>query len=120
MGDEAAGGDPQLTEADKRDNVIRLAFGGSEERFKEFLDVIRQEIPPGTSVVHAMAPVATILGALDNCRPGSRRSAGFSGAAGGDLLESASGGGDAGAPAAPLPSRLPDSAGYRLAATGLD
>jgi hypothetical protein len=51
MDDEAAGGDPQLSEAEKRDNVIRLAFGGSEERFNEFLDVIRQEIPPGTAVV---------------------------------------------------------------------
>jgi hypothetical protein len=50
MGDEPAG-DAQLTDADKRRNVIRLAFGGSEERFKEFLDVIRQEIPPGTGVV---------------------------------------------------------------------
>jgi hypothetical protein len=40
-----------LSEADKRANVIRLAFGGSEERFDEFLRVIRQEIPPGTTVV---------------------------------------------------------------------
>ena len=34
-----------------RDNVIRLAFGGSEERFEEFLRVVREEIPPGTRVV---------------------------------------------------------------------
>jgi hypothetical protein len=40
-----------LTEADKRGNVIRLAFGGSEERFAEFLDVVREEIPPGTAVI---------------------------------------------------------------------
>ena len=40
-----------LTEAEKRHNVIRLAFGGQEERFHEFLDVIRQEIPDNTTVV---------------------------------------------------------------------
>jgi hypothetical protein len=40
-----------LTEAEKRRNVIRLAFGGREERFQEFLDVIRQEIPHNTTVV---------------------------------------------------------------------
>lgn len=34
-----------------RETVIRLAFGGSEERFEEFLRVIREEIPPGTGVV---------------------------------------------------------------------
>ena len=40
-----------LTEEEKRANVIRLAFGGSEERFREFVDVIRQDIPPGTGVI---------------------------------------------------------------------
>jgi hypothetical protein len=40
-----------LPEAEKRANVIRLAFGGSEQRFHEFLDIVRQEIPEGTSVV---------------------------------------------------------------------
>ena len=40
-----------LTEAQKRANVIDLAFGGSEERFEAFLRVIREEIPEGTSVV---------------------------------------------------------------------
>ena len=40
-----------ISEAEKRDNVIRLAFGGSEERFQEFVDVLRREIPPGTGVV---------------------------------------------------------------------
>lgn len=34
-----------------RENVLRLAFGGSEERLEEFLRVIREEIPPGTGVV---------------------------------------------------------------------
>lgn len=41
----------ELTEQQKRQNVIRLAFGGSEERFNEFVDVVRSAIPPGTGVV---------------------------------------------------------------------
>src|SRR5687768_18194980 len=40
-----------LTEAEKRTNVLRLAFGGDEEKLEEFLRVMRQEIPPGTGVV---------------------------------------------------------------------
>jgi len=40
-----------MTDAEKRANVLRLAFGGSEERFEEFLRVIREEIPAGTRVV---------------------------------------------------------------------
>jgi hypothetical protein len=40
-----------LTEAEKRQNVVRLAFDGSDERFEEFLRVIREEIPPGTGVI---------------------------------------------------------------------
>ena len=40
-----------LTEHEKRTNVLRLAFGGDEEKFEEFLRVVRQEIPPGTGVV---------------------------------------------------------------------
>ena len=39
------------TEQQKRENVIRLAFGGSEERYNEFVDLVRQAIPPGTGVV---------------------------------------------------------------------
>jgi hypothetical protein len=41
----------EMSEAEKRANVIRLAFGGSDERFEDFLRVIRQEIPDGTAVV---------------------------------------------------------------------
>lgn len=41
----------ELTEAEKRTNVLRLAFGGDEEKLDEFLRVMRQEIPPGTGVV---------------------------------------------------------------------
>jgi hypothetical protein len=41
----------EMTAADKRDNVIRLAFGGDPRRFEAFCDVVRQGIPPGTAVV---------------------------------------------------------------------
>ena len=41
----------ELTNEQKRDNVIRLAFGGRREKFDEFVEVIRQAIPPGTGVV---------------------------------------------------------------------
>jgi hypothetical protein len=40
-----------LTEEQKRDNVVRLAFGGSQERFEDFCRIIRQEIPEGTCVI---------------------------------------------------------------------
>lgn len=40
-----------LTEAEKRVNVIRLAFGGSRERFDEFCQAIQEEVPPGTRVI---------------------------------------------------------------------
>jgi hypothetical protein len=41
----------ELTDAEKRANVLRLAFADDEERLQEFLRVVRQEIPPGTGVV---------------------------------------------------------------------
>ena len=40
-----------LTEEEKRANVIRLAFGGSEETFADFCRIIREEIPEGTGVI---------------------------------------------------------------------
>ena len=46
-----ASGQPELTEDQKRANVIRYAFGGRRERFDEFVQVIREEIPEGTGVV---------------------------------------------------------------------
>ena len=51
--DENADGRVQggLSEAQKRDNVIRLAFDGSEDRFAEFCRIIEQEIPEGTCVI---------------------------------------------------------------------
>ena len=41
----------ELTHEERRANVVRLAFGGDEGRFDEFLQVLREEIPPGTGVV---------------------------------------------------------------------
>ena len=46
--DKVQGG---LTDAEKRANVLRLAFGGDQERFDEFCRMIREEIPEGTGVV---------------------------------------------------------------------
>ena len=40
-----------MSDAEKRRNVITLAFGGSEERFEEFCKVVREEIPAGTTVI---------------------------------------------------------------------
>src|SRR5919197_784449 len=40
-----------LTEEAKRANVLRLAFGGDQERFDRFLRLIREEIPEDTRVV---------------------------------------------------------------------
>jgi hypothetical protein len=40
-----------LTDEEKRDNVVRLAFDGSEARFERFCRMIREAIPPGTGVV---------------------------------------------------------------------
>lgn len=45
---DAQGG---LTDAQKRQNLIGLAFGGDERRFEQFLDVIRRAIPERTGVI---------------------------------------------------------------------
>ena len=41
----------ELTDQEKRDNVIRLAFGGSAEGFDDFIRTIRDAIPADTGVV---------------------------------------------------------------------
>ena len=41
----------ELTGEQKRNNVIRLAFGGDETRFNEFVEIVRGAIPPKTGVV---------------------------------------------------------------------
>ncbi len=40
-----------MTEAEMRQNVINQAFGGDEDKFQEFCDLIRVAVPPGTSAV---------------------------------------------------------------------
>jgi hypothetical protein len=44
-------GGRELSEEEKRQNVIRLVFGGDESRFKHFCDVIRAAIPLGVGAV---------------------------------------------------------------------
>ena len=39
----------ELTEAEKRDNVVRLAFGGRADRLDEFCRAIREVVPDGTT-----------------------------------------------------------------------
>jgi hypothetical protein len=39
------------TQAQRRENVIRLVFGGDRRRFEEFCGAIREAIPSDTSVV---------------------------------------------------------------------
>src|SRR5262245_16153781 len=43
--------DTELTEEAKRDTVIRLAFGGDADKFREFCDVVRDGIPLGVGAV---------------------------------------------------------------------
>jgi hypothetical protein len=40
-----------LTDEEMRANMLRLVFGGSDEKLEDFLRVVRQEIPTGTGVV---------------------------------------------------------------------
>ena len=40
-----------LSDQQKRDNVMRLAFGGDTARFAEFCRAIEAVVPPGTTVV---------------------------------------------------------------------
>ena len=40
-----------LTDAEKLDNLIRLAFDGNRARFDDFMAIVRRDIPPGTGVV---------------------------------------------------------------------
>ena len=40
-----------LPEEVKRDNVIRLAFGGDEDRYGTFCRILQDFVPPGTTVI---------------------------------------------------------------------
>ena len=44
-------GEEGLTEEQMRQNVITLAFGGNEQRFNEFCDLLRVAVPPDTTAV---------------------------------------------------------------------
>ncbi|MEO7190721.1 MAG: hypothetical protein ABI051_06660 [Vicinamibacterales bacterium] len=41
----------QPTEAQKRENVVRLAFGGDEKRYQEFCDAVATGVPENTTVI---------------------------------------------------------------------
>lgn len=43
--------DAELTDDEKRENAIRLAFCGDRARFEEFCGELEQRIPPGTAAV---------------------------------------------------------------------
>ena len=52
MGEEArAKTNDEMTDEEKRENVIRLAFGGDPRRFEEFCDVLRAALPEKTGAV---------------------------------------------------------------------
>ena len=54
MADEiGAAGEVQggLTDAEKRENVIRCAFGCDPSRYDAFVQAVRDTVPPGTTVV---------------------------------------------------------------------
>lgn len=41
----------ELTEEQKRDNVIRLAFAGDRQRYDAFVRAVKEAIPDGTGVI---------------------------------------------------------------------
>jgi hypothetical protein len=49
--EEAPPATDELTSEQKLENVIRLAFGASRDKFDEFVRVVREAIPKGTGVV---------------------------------------------------------------------
>jgi hypothetical protein len=51
MGHEASARETELTEGEKRANVVRLVFDGDRSRFRQFCDVIRDAIPEGVGAV---------------------------------------------------------------------
>ena len=51
MAEETQRSADELTQEEKRQNVVRLVFGGSEEKYREFVDTVREAVPPGTCVV---------------------------------------------------------------------
>ena len=51
MTDQVAPEEKELTEAEKRANVIRLAFDNDETKLNAFVELIKEVIPPNTGVV---------------------------------------------------------------------
>ena len=52
MGDQQQGtAAEELTLDEKRENVIRLAFGGDRARYEAFVRAVREAIPEGTGVI---------------------------------------------------------------------
>jgi hypothetical protein len=49
--DELREADSKLTDEEKRENVIRLAFNGDRERFDEFCRVLERHTPASTAAV---------------------------------------------------------------------
>lgn len=43
--------DAQLTDEEKRENAVRLAFGGDRARFEEFCQVLAEQLPPDSAAV---------------------------------------------------------------------
>jgi hypothetical protein len=41
----------ELTQAEMRENVIRLAFGGDERRFEEFCQIVKEAVPEAHAAV---------------------------------------------------------------------
>ena len=48
---DTSSGSQEPTEQEKRDNVVRLVFGGDEAKYREFCDVVRDAIPLGVGAV---------------------------------------------------------------------
>lgn len=51
MSEEGTQPADELTQDQRRDNVVRLVFGGDRRRFEEFCRVVKEAIPPDTAVV---------------------------------------------------------------------
>jgi hypothetical protein len=43
--------DAELTDDEKRENTVRLAFGGDRARFEEFCRLLEEQLPPDTAAV---------------------------------------------------------------------
>jgi hypothetical protein len=42
---------PALTDEATRQRIVRLAFGGDESRYRQFLDALREVIPPDVAII---------------------------------------------------------------------